>query len=61
MVDQIPFVTPSLPTITTYPVNYNPWFYGIGIVFSLTTTLLAGWFPSRKASKIDPVVIIRGK
>lgn len=61
MVDQIPFVTPSLPTITTYPVNYDPWFYGIGIVFSLATTLLAGWLPSRKASKVDPVVIIRGK
>ncbi|SKB43462.1 ABC transporter permease [Dyadobacter psychrophilus] len=61
IVDQIPFVTPSLPTITTYPVNYDPWFYGIGIVFSLATTLLAGWLPSRKASKVDPVVIIRGK
>jgi len=33
----------------------------IGIVFSLITTYLAGWFPARKASKIDPVVIIRGK
>ena len=61
LIDQIPFVTPSLPTIKTYPVNYDPWFYGIGIVFSLLTTFLAGWFPSRKASKIDPVVIIRGK
>ncbi len=60
-IDQIPFVTPSLPTITTYPVNYDPWFYGIGIVFSLVTTFMAGWFPSRKASKVDPVVIIRGK
>lgn len=61
VIDQIPFVTPSLPTIKTYPVNYDPWFYGIGIVFSLVTTFMAGWFPSRKASKVDPVVIIRGK
>jgi len=61
IIDQIPFVTPSLPTITTYPVNYDPWFYGIGIVFSLVTTFMAGWFPSRKASRVDPVVIIRGK
>ncbi|WP_221393548.1 FtsX-like permease family protein [Dyadobacter sp. NIV53] len=61
IIDQIPFVTPSLPTITTYPVNYDPWFYGIGIAFSLVTTFMAGWFPSRKASKVDPVAIIRGK
>ena len=60
-IDQIPFNTPSLPTVKTYPINYNPIFYTIGIIFSLITTFLAGWFPSRKASKVDPVVIIRGK
>jgi lipoprotein-releasing system permease protein len=57
----IPFNTASLPTVKTYPINYNPVFYLIGIVFSLITTYLAGWFPARKASKIDPVIIIRGK
>jgi lipoprotein-releasing system permease protein len=60
-IDQIPFNTASLPTVKTYPINYNPKFYIIGIVFSFITTYLAGWFPARKASKIDPVVIIRGK
>ncbi len=60
-IDQIPFNTASLPTIQTYPINYNPKFYIIGIVFSFITTYFAGWFPARKASKIDPVVIIRGK
>ena len=60
-IDQIPFNTASLPTVKTYPINYNPKFYMIGIIFSLITTYLAGWFPARKASKIDPVVIIRGK
>jgi len=60
-IDQIPFNTASLPTIKTYPINYNPKFYMIGIVFSFITTYFAGWFPARKASKIDPVVIIRGK
>ncbi len=60
-IDQIPFNTPSLPTVKTYPINYAPIFYTIGIIFSLITTFLAGWFPSRKASKVDPVVIIRGK
>lgn len=61
LIDQVPFNTPSLPTIKTYPVNYNPIFYVIGAIFSIVTTYLAGYFPSRKASKIDPVIIIRGK
>lgn len=61
IIDQIPFDTPSLPTIKTYPINYNPRFYMIGICFSLITTYFAGYLPSRKASKVDPVVIIRGK
>jgi len=61
LIDQIPFNTASLPTVKTYPINYNPRFYMIGGVFSLVTTYMAGYFPSRKASKIDPVVIIRGK
>jgi lipoprotein-releasing system permease protein len=61
IIDQIPFDTQALPTIKTYPVNYNPKFYIIGGIFSLVTTYFAGYFPSRKASKVDPVVIIRGK
>jgi lipoprotein-releasing system permease protein len=61
LIDQIPFDTASLPTIKTYPIKYNPKFYLIGAIFSLVTTYLAGYFPSRKASKIDPVIIIRGK
>ena len=61
LIDQIPFNTASLPTVKTYPINYNPRFYIIGAIFSIVTTYMAGYFPSRKASKIDPVIIIRGK
>jgi lipoprotein-releasing system permease protein len=61
MIDQVPFKTTALPTVTTYPVNYSLVFYGIAACFSLVTTYFAGWFPARKASKVDPVVIIRGK
>lgn len=61
IIDVIPFETASLPTIKTYPINYNPLFYVIGIVFALLTTIIAGLFPALKASKIDPVEIIRGK
>lgn len=61
LIDQIPFNTAALPTVKTYPINYNPKFYMIGAIFSVVTTYFAGYFPSRKASKIDPVIIIRGK
>jgi lipoprotein-releasing system permease protein len=61
IIDQLPFNSPALPTVTTYFIDYNPAFYIIGAIFSIITTYLAGFFPSRKASKIDPVVIIRGK
>lgn len=60
-IDQIPFDTPALPSIKTYPINYSIKFYIIGAVFGIVTTFLAGWLPARKASKVDPVVIIRGK
>jgi lipoprotein-releasing system permease protein len=61
IIDQIPFNTEALPTIKTYPITYNGKFYLIGISFSVITTYFAGYFPSKKASNIDPVIIIRGK
>lgn len=61
LIDNTPFGTEALPTITTYPVNHNPMFYIIGICFALAATFLAGYLPSRKAKKIDPVRIIRGQ
>jgi lipoprotein-releasing system permease protein len=61
IIDQIPFTSDALPQVKSYPINYNPTFYLIGVVFSLVTTFFAGWFPARKASKVDPVTIIRGK
>lgn len=61
IIDQIPFTSDALPNIKNYPIKYNPVFYLIGAVFSLITTFFAGWFPAHKASKVDPVIIIRGK
>ncbi len=60
VIDQIPFETEALPTITTFPVNYKLGYYIIGIVFALISTFIAGYLPSNKAKKIDPVKIIRG-
>lgn len=61
IIDQIPFNNPGLPAVKTYPINYSLSFYIIGTIFSIITTYLAGFFPAQKASKIDPVIIIRGK
>lgn len=61
IISHLPFETQALPTIKTYPVNFDMVYYFIGIVFALITTYLAGLFPARKAAKVDPVVIIRGK
>ena len=61
LIDHLPFNTAAMPTVTTFPVNYDLKYYFIGTVFSILTTYLAGYFPARKASQVDPVVIIRGK
>jgi lipoprotein-releasing system permease protein len=61
LIDHIPFDTEALPTIKTYPIRYSSEYYIIGGLFAIITTYFAGYFPSRKASKIDPVEIIRGK
>ncbi len=61
LIDQIPFNTSALPTIKTYPVDYSMSYYIIASIFSVFTTYLAGFLPARKASRIDPVIIIRGK
>ncbi|WP_372755074.1 ABC transporter permease [Mariniflexile sp.] len=61
VIDAIPFNTTSLPTVTTYPIDYGIQYYIIAALFAIGTTYLAGWFPARKASMVDPVIIIRGK
>jgi lipoprotein-releasing system permease protein len=61
IIDVIPFSSPSVPSVTTYPIDYNSSYYVIGLVFALFTTLISGLFPAMKASRVDPVEIIRGK
>lgn len=61
LVSTIPFETEALPTIKTYPINFNSWYYVIGIIFALVSTFFAGYLPAKKAKRIDPVEIIRGQ
>lgn len=61
LIAQAPFDGGDVISITHLPVNFSPTFYTIGIVFGIITTALAGYFPARKAAKLDPIEIIRGQ
>jgi len=60
-ISKAPFETEALPTIKTMPVNFEASYYIIGMIFALVSTFFAGYLPSRKAERIDPVDIIRGQ
>lgn len=57
IVDRIPFKIPSFDTL---PISYLPADYILAMVFGLIITFVAGYLPARKASKVDPVEILRG-
>jgi lipoprotein-releasing system permease protein len=61
IIDHTPFDTQALPTLKTFPVVYDPKYYIIGILFAMIATFFAGYLPSRRAEKMDPVDIIRGQ
>jgi len=47
-------------TLTYLPMSFYIPHYIEAICFALLTTIAAGFFPARKAAKVDPVSIIRG-
>ncbi len=55
-----PLDTSDFIIVDTYPINFSKNHFAIGFLFGVLTTILSGYFPSRKASKVDPVTIIRG-
>lgn len=57
ILDIVPF---KIASINTLPVVYNVKDYILAFVFGVVITLIAGYLPSRKASKVDPVGILRG-
>lgn len=57
IVNNIPFRIAGQESL---PMAYHLKDYVMSFIFGLITTLIAGYLPARKASKIDPVSIIRG-
>lgn len=57
LVDNVPF---KIATLTTLPVEYSTADYVMAFSFGIIITFIAGYLPARKASKVDPVEILRG-
>lgn len=57
VVDRIPF---RIASFTSLPISYNASDYILAMLFGLVVTFVAGYLPARKASRIDPVEILRG-
>lgn len=60
LISTTPLDTSDFIIVETYPINFKIFYYVLGFLFGVLTTVFAGYFPSRKASKVDPVTIIRG-
>lgn len=56
-VDTLPFEVGGLDTL---PIAYRIIDYTQAFLFGILTTFIAGYLPAHKASKVDPVAIIRG-
>ena len=56
-VNHIPFEVAGMDTL---PMSFRPVDYLSAFGFGLLTTFIAGYLPAKKASKVDPVAIIRG-
>ncbi len=59
-ISKAPFDGGDFISLDHFPVNFDAKYYIIGIVFGVATTAVAGYMPSRKASKMDPIEILRG-
>lgn len=56
---KLPWPEDEWVIITHFPVNFNAMYYVVGLIFGLLTTGLAGLLPALKASRVDPVAILR--
>ncbi len=60
LLSQVPFPKNENISLKFFPVIFEPKHYIFAMMFGIVTTFIAGFMPSVKASKIDPVAILRG-
>lgn len=57
---KVPWPEDEWIVIKHFPVNFDMLYYVVGLIFGMLTTGLAGLLPALKASRVDPVAILRG-
>lgn len=60
IVSRVPFPSNELINLKYFPVIFRLKYYVFAVFFGIITTAIAGLMPSIKASKVDPVAILRG-
>jgi lipoprotein-releasing system permease protein len=56
----VPWPDDDFIIITHFPVAFEARYYWLGAAYGIITTALAGIMPALKASRVDPVNILRG-
>jgi lipoprotein-releasing system permease protein len=56
----VEFKVSGITDMTHLPLIYSPLHYGVAAAVALGSSLIAGFFPARKAARLYPVDIIRG-
>ena len=56
----LPFESDLFVSMEHFPMCYDVLYYVLGLCFGILTTALAGYLPSHKAARLDPINILRG-
>ena len=58
-ISRVPFPKSDIVSLKYFPIIFELKYYVFGVVFGIVTTFIAGFMPSLRASKADPLTILR--
>jgi lipoprotein-releasing system permease protein len=58
-ISRVPFPKSDIVSLKYFPIIFELKYYVFGVVFGIVTTFIAGFMPSLRASKADPLAILR--